>query len=70
MPDRKTAIITGAVGGIGSGLVEGVESLTARQPLKTVTQVKNIVNAVFYLARAPQITGEIIHVDGGSHASR
>jgi NAD(P)-dependent dehydrogenase (short-subunit alcohol dehydrogenase family) len=46
------------------------ESLTARQPLKTVTKVKDIVEAVLYLARAGQVTGEIIHVDGGSHAGR
>jgi NAD(P)-dependent dehydrogenase (short-subunit alcohol dehydrogenase family) len=44
------------------------ESLTARQPMKTVTEVKDIVDAVLYLARARQVTGEIIHVDGGSHA--
>jgi NAD(P)-dependent dehydrogenase (short-subunit alcohol dehydrogenase family) len=46
------------------------ESLTARQPLETVTKVKDIVEAVLYLARAGQVTGEIIHVDGGSHAGR
>jgi NAD(P)-dependent dehydrogenase (short-subunit alcohol dehydrogenase family) len=46
------------------------ESLTTRQPLKTVTEVKDIVEAVLYLARADQVTGEIIHVDGGSHAGR
>jgi NAD(P)-dependent dehydrogenase (short-subunit alcohol dehydrogenase family) len=44
------------------------ESLVARQPIKTITQVKDIVDAVLYLARAGQVTGEIIHVDGGSHA--
>lgn len=46
------------------------EAYTARQPLKTITQVNDIVDAVLYLARANQITGEIIHVDGGSHAGR
>ena len=46
------------------------ESLTTRQPLKTITEVKDIVDAVLYLARAGQVTGEIIHVDGGSHAGR
>jgi NAD(P)-dependent dehydrogenase (short-subunit alcohol dehydrogenase family) len=46
------------------------ESLTARQPLKTITEVKDIVDAVLYLSRACQVTGEIIHVDGGSHAGR
>ncbi len=51
-------------------LHEGVpkESLTTRQPLKTITEVKDIVDAVLYLARAGQVTGEVIHVDGGSHA--
>lgn len=44
------------------------ESLVARQPIKTITQVKDVVDAVLYLARAGQVTGEIIHVDGGSHA--
>lgn len=46
------------------------ESLTARQPIKTVTKVKDVVDAVLYLAHAAQVTGEIIHVDGGSHAGR
>jgi NAD(P)-dependent dehydrogenase (short-subunit alcohol dehydrogenase family) len=46
------------------------ESLTTRQPLKTVTEVKDIVDAVLYLTRASQVTGEVIHVDGGAHAGR
>ena len=46
------------------------EAYTDKQALKTVTQVKDIVDAVLYLARAPQVTGEILHVDGGSHAGR
>jgi len=46
------------------------ESLTDRQPLKTVTEVSDIVEAVLYLVHARQITGEVIHVDGGSHAGR
>jgi NAD(P)-dependent dehydrogenase (short-subunit alcohol dehydrogenase family) len=44
------------------------ESLTTRQPMKTITNVRDIVEAVLYLSRAGQVTGEIIHVDGGSHA--
>jgi NAD(P)-dependent dehydrogenase (short-subunit alcohol dehydrogenase family) len=46
------------------------ESLTSRQPLQTTTEVKDVVDAVLYLARAGQVTGEVIHVDGGSHAGR
>ena len=46
------------------------ESLAIRQPMKTITEVRDIVDAVLYLSRAGQVTGEIIHVDGGSHAGR
>ena len=46
------------------------ESLAARQPMNTITEVKDIVDAVLYLAQAGQVTGEIIHVDGGAHAGR
>jgi len=46
------------------------ESLAARQPMTTITKEKDIVDAVLYLSRAGQVTGEIIHVDGGSHAGR
>jgi len=46
------------------------ESVTTRQPMKTITEVKDIVEAVLYLSRAGQVTGEIIHVDGGAHAGR
>jgi NAD(P)-dependent dehydrogenase (short-subunit alcohol dehydrogenase family) len=61
-----------APGVVDTPLHAGVpkESLTTRQPLQTITQVKDIVDAVLYLARAGQVTGEVIHVDGGSHAGR
>jgi len=42
--------------------------LKARQPMGKVAQVKDIVDAVLYLARAGQVTGEVLHVDGGAHA--
>jgi NAD(P)-dependent dehydrogenase (short-subunit alcohol dehydrogenase family) len=61
-----------APGVVDTPLHKGVpkESLTTRQPMKTITEVKDVVDAVLYLARAGQVTGEIIHVDGGSHAGR
>ena len=71
---QKRAIRFDAVapGVVDTPLHEGVpkESLTARQAHKTMTQVKDIVDAVLYLVRAGQVTGEVIHVDGGSHAGR
>jgi NAD(P)-dependent dehydrogenase (short-subunit alcohol dehydrogenase family) len=41
-----------------------------RQPMKTITQVSDIVDAVLYLTHARQVSGEILYVDGGSHAGR
>jgi NAD(P)-dependent dehydrogenase (short-subunit alcohol dehydrogenase family) len=32
--------------------------------------VNDIADAVLYLAQAKQVTGEILHVDGGAHAGR
>ena len=44
------------------------DSLTTRQPMGRVVEVKDIVDAVLYLAQAAQVTGEVLHVDGGAHA--
>jgi NAD(P)-dependent dehydrogenase (short-subunit alcohol dehydrogenase family) len=35
-----------------------------------IGQVKDIVDAVLYLAQAGEVTGEVLHVDGGAHAGR
>jgi len=39
-------------------------------PLGKVEEIKDIVNAVLYLVNADQVTGEVLHVDGGAHAGR
>jgi NAD(P)-dependent dehydrogenase (short-subunit alcohol dehydrogenase family) len=44
------------------------DSLKTRQPTGKIAEVKDIVDAVLYLARADQVTGEVLHVDGGAHA--
>jgi NAD(P)-dependent dehydrogenase (short-subunit alcohol dehydrogenase family) len=44
------------------------EPLKTRQPTGEIVEVKDIVGAVLYLAEADQVTGEILHVDGGAHA--
>jgi NAD(P)-dependent dehydrogenase (short-subunit alcohol dehydrogenase family) len=46
------------------------EVLTTRQPMGKIAEVKDIVDAVLYLTKAGQVTGEILHVDGGAHAGR
>jgi NAD(P)-dependent dehydrogenase (short-subunit alcohol dehydrogenase family) len=40
------------------------------QPMGKIVEIKDIVDAVLFLAEADQITGEILHVDGGAHAGR
>ena len=44
------------------------DSLKTRQPMGKIAQVKDIVDAVLYLERAGQVTGEVLHVAGGAHA--
>ena len=44
------------------------DSLKTRQPMGKIADVKDVVDAVLYLAQAGQVTGEVLHVDGGSHA--
>lgn len=46
------------------------DHLFTLQPMGRIAAVKDIVDAVLYLAEAEQVTGEIIHVDGGAHAGR
>lgn len=46
------------------------ESLTAPQPVRDVVSIKDIVDAVLYLARAGHVTGEILHVDGSTPVDR
>jgi NAD(P)-dependent dehydrogenase (short-subunit alcohol dehydrogenase family) len=40
------------------------------QPMGKIVEVRDIVDAVLFLAQADQITGEILRVDGGAHAGR
>ncbi len=44
--------------------------LRTLQPMGKIVEIKDIVDAVLYLAGADQVTGEILHVDGGAHAGR
>ena len=40
------------------------------QPMGRIADIQDVVDAVLYLAQAGQVTGEVLHVDGGVHAGR
>jgi NAD(P)-dependent dehydrogenase (short-subunit alcohol dehydrogenase family) len=46
------------------------EFLKLLSPMGTISDVSDIVDAVVYLTEARQVTGEVLHVDGGAHSSK
>jgi NAD(P)-dependent dehydrogenase (short-subunit alcohol dehydrogenase family) len=46
------------------------EFLRTLSPLGQISGAKDIAEAVFYLTEASQVTGEVLHVDGGAHLGR
>ena len=44
--------------------------LKTLQPMGQISDVKDIVNAIVYLTEARQVTGEVLHVDGGAHVGK
>jgi NAD(P)-dependent dehydrogenase (short-subunit alcohol dehydrogenase family) len=46
------------------------EFLRTLQPMGQIAGVSDVIDGVLYLAHAGQVTGEVLHVDGGSHAGR
>jgi NAD(P)-dependent dehydrogenase (short-subunit alcohol dehydrogenase family) len=44
--------------------------LRTLSPLGQISRATDIAEAVFYLTEASQITGEVLHVDGGAHLGR
>jgi NAD(P)-dependent dehydrogenase (short-subunit alcohol dehydrogenase family) len=49
---------------------ESNEILKTFQPMGKIVEICDIVEAVLYMAQAGQVTGEVLHVDGGAHAGR
>ncbi len=43
------------------------EFLKTLSPMGTISTVDDIAGAVIYLTEAGQVTGEVLHVDGGAH---
>jgi NAD(P)-dependent dehydrogenase (short-subunit alcohol dehydrogenase family) len=46
------------------------DDLKKQQPMGSLTEVKDIVEAVLYLSRARQVTGQVLYVDGGARVGR
>jgi NAD(P)-dependent dehydrogenase (short-subunit alcohol dehydrogenase family) len=46
------------------------DSLKTLNPMGTISSVEDIADAVVYLTEARQITGEVLHVDGGAHIGK
>jgi NAD(P)-dependent dehydrogenase (short-subunit alcohol dehydrogenase family) len=44
--------------------------LRTLQPMGRMSDVKDIVDAIIYLTEAGQVTGEVLHVDGGAHVGK
>ena len=44
--------------------------LRSLQPMGQISSVKDIVDAIVYLTEAGQVTGEVLHVDGGAHVGK
>jgi NAD(P)-dependent dehydrogenase (short-subunit alcohol dehydrogenase family) len=46
------------------------EQLQEQNPMGSISTVEDIASAVVYLTEARQITGEVLHVDGGAHVGK
>jgi NAD(P)-dependent dehydrogenase (short-subunit alcohol dehydrogenase family) len=57
-----------APGVVNTALHKG--NLKARSPMGTISEPKDIADAVVYLTEASHITGEVLHVDDGAHVGR
>jgi NAD(P)-dependent dehydrogenase (short-subunit alcohol dehydrogenase family) len=44
--------------------------LKTLSPMGRIVDVQDIVDAVLYLTEARQVTGEVLHVDGGAHVGK
>ena len=44
--------------------------LKTLSPMGTISSVKDIVDAAVYLTEARNVTGEVLHVDGGAHSGK
>jgi NAD(P)-dependent dehydrogenase (short-subunit alcohol dehydrogenase family) len=50
--------------------IEAHDFLKRLQPIGSMGEIDEVVDAVMYLNDATFITGEVLHVDGGAHAGK
>lgn len=49
---------------------ESKDFLKTLSPMGTISSVRDIADALVYLTEARNVTGEVLHVDGGAHQGR
>jgi NAD(P)-dependent dehydrogenase (short-subunit alcohol dehydrogenase family) len=49
---------------------ESKDFLKTLSPMGTISSISDIVDAIVYLTEAREVTGEVLHVDGGAHQGR
>jgi NAD(P)-dependent dehydrogenase (short-subunit alcohol dehydrogenase family) len=79
---RKTVIVTGAFTHIFRTAVTPCivdtpmhtngsrHFLKTLQPTEQISSVKDIVDVIVYLTEARQVTGKVLHVNGGGHVGK
>jgi NAD(P)-dependent dehydrogenase (short-subunit alcohol dehydrogenase family) len=46
------------------------EDLKKQSPMRSISTAEDVASAVVFLTEARQITGEVVHVDGGAHVGK
>jgi NAD(P)-dependent dehydrogenase (short-subunit alcohol dehydrogenase family) len=61
-----------APGTVDTSMHDGASTadVETRSPMGTVSKIQEIVDAVVYLTEAPNVTGEVLYVDGGAHVGK
>ncbi len=49
---------------------DSMDFLKTLAPMGTISSVEDVVDAVVYLTEARNVTGEVLHVDGGAHSGK
>jgi NAD(P)-dependent dehydrogenase (short-subunit alcohol dehydrogenase family) len=46
------------------------DTLSSLSPMGTISEAKDVADAVVYLTEARYVTGDVLHVDGGAHVGK